>query len=89
MLVLLGALEPIAPVHGALLIQNNRSIAGSLIGGLEATQDLLDFCGERGVLPNCEWVPATDLNAAFQRMKTNDVKYRFVIDMTSLESHPT
>ncbi|MWV17032.1 alcohol dehydrogenase catalytic domain-containing protein [Pseudomonas sp. L-22-4S-12] len=84
-LVLVGALEPLEPIHGALLALNNRSISGSLIGGLEQTQELLEFCAEHQVLPSCELIRMQDINAAFKRMETNDVKYRFVIDMASLE----
>lgn len=84
-LVLVGALEPLEPIHGALLAINNRSIAGSLIGGLEQTQELLDFCAEHQVLPSCEMIDIQDINQAFTRMEKNDVKYRFVIDMTSLK----
>ncbi|MDD2045974.1 NAD(P)-dependent alcohol dehydrogenase [Pseudomonas putida] len=85
-LVLVGALEPLEPIHGALLALNNRSIAGSLIGGLQQTQELLDFCAEHQVLPSCEMIGIQDINQAFTRMHNNDVKYRFVIDMASLKS---
>ncbi|MNI41199.1 putative formaldehyde dehydrogenase AdhA [compost metagenome] len=84
-LVLVGALEPLEPIHGALLAVNNRSIAGSLIGGLEQTQELLDFCAGHQVLPSCEMIDIQDINQAFTRMQNNDVKYRFVIDMASLK----
>jgi uncharacterized zinc-type alcohol dehydrogenase-like protein len=84
-LVLVGAIEPLEPIHGGLLMRNNRSIAGSLIGGIEATQALLDFCVEKSVLPSCEMIDIRDINRAFARMQTNDVKYRFVIDMATLE----
>ncbi|RJG26435.1 NAD(P)-dependent alcohol dehydrogenase [Massilia cavernae] len=83
-LVLIGAIEPLEPIHGGLLMRNNRSIAGSLIGGIQDTQELLDFCAEHNVLPNCEMVDIRDINTAFKRMQANDVKYRFVIDMASL-----
>lgn len=83
-LVLVGALEPLEPIHGALLARNNRSISGSLVGGLAQTQELLDFCAEHEVLPQCELIAMEDINAAFERMERNDVKYRFVIDMASL-----
>ncbi len=84
-LVLVGALEPLEPIHGALLAINNRSIAGSLIGGLAQTQELLDFCAEHQVLPQCEMIDIQDINTAFERMERNDVKYRFVIEMASLK----
>ncbi|WP_435608885.1 NAD(P)-dependent alcohol dehydrogenase [Pseudomonas knackmussii] len=83
-LVLIGALEPLEPIHGALLMINDRSIAGSLMGGLPATQELLEFCAEHQVLPECEMIAMQDINGAFERMQKNDVKYRFVIDMASL-----
>ncbi|UVE19561.1 NAD(P)-dependent alcohol dehydrogenase [Pseudomonas sp. LS44] len=83
-LALVGALEPLEPIHGALLAFNNRSISGSLMGGLAQTQELLEFCAEHQVLPNCEMIRMQDINSAFERMEKNDVKYRFVIDMASL-----
>ena len=84
-LVLVGAIEPLEPIHGGLLIRNNRSIAGSLIGGIQAIQELLDFCAEHQVLPSCEMIDIKDINRAFDRLQNNDVKYRFVIDMASLK----
>ncbi|MNN37194.1 Aldehyde reductase YahK [compost metagenome] len=84
-LVLVGAIEPLEPIHGGLLMRNNRSIAGSLFGGLQDTQDLLDFCAEHNVLPSCEMIGIQDINTAFERMQKNDVKYRFVIDMQSIK----
>ncbi|MBO3273938.1 NAD(P)-dependent alcohol dehydrogenase [Pseudomonas schmalbachii] len=84
-LVLVGAIEPLEPIHGGLLMRNNRSIAGSLFGGLQATQELLDFCAEHNVLPSCEMIAIQDINSAFERMQKNDVKYRFVIDMQSIK----
>ena len=83
-LVLVGAIEPLEPIHGGLLIRNNRTLAGSLIGGIHAIQELLDFCAEHQVLPSCEMIDIKDINTAFDRLQSNDVKYRFVIDMTTL-----
>lgn len=83
-LALVGALELLDPVHGALLMLNNRSIAGSLMGGLRDTQELLDFCAQNAVLPDCELIGIEDVDTAFKRMQENDVRYRFVIDMASL-----
>lgn len=79
-----GALDLLEPIHGALLARNHRSITGSLMGGLAETQALLDFCAERQVLPECEMIAMADINAAFERMQANDVKYRFIIDMATL-----
>jgi uncharacterized zinc-type alcohol dehydrogenase-like protein len=84
-LVVVGAIEMLEPVHGALLMRNNRTLAGSLIGGIAETQALLDFCAEHDVLPNCELIDIQDINTAFTRMLANDVKYRFVIDMATLD----
>ena len=83
-LVVVGAIDLLEPVHGGLLIRNNRKLAGSLIGGLAATQDLLDFCAEHRVLPQCELIAIDTINEAYARLQANDVKYRFVIDMASL-----
>jgi uncharacterized zinc-type alcohol dehydrogenase-like protein len=61
-----------------------RRIAGSLIGGIKETQELLDFCGEQNILPECEMIRMDEINTAFERMERSDVRYRFVIDMASL-----
>jgi uncharacterized zinc-type alcohol dehydrogenase-like protein len=68
------------------LIINRRSIAGSLIGGLADTQEMLDFCAEHRVFADVELIRIQDIEASFERMARSDVKYRFVIDMGSLES---
>ncbi|AMO24108.1 NAD(P)-dependent alcohol dehydrogenase [Ramlibacter solisilvae] len=84
-LAVVGAIDLLEPVHGGLLIRNNRRLAGSLIGGLPATQELLDFCAEHQVLPQCELIAMDDINTAYTRVQANDVKYRFVIDMASMK----
>jgi alcohol dehydrogenase (NADP+) len=84
-LVIVGAIDFLEPIHGGLLMKNSRSVAGSLIGGVRATQELLDFCAEHNVLPNCEMIDIRDINKAYARMLANDVKYRFVIDMATLK----
>jgi uncharacterized zinc-type alcohol dehydrogenase-like protein len=83
-MVLVGAIEPLEPIHGGLLMRNNRTLAGSIIGGVQPTQELLDFCAEHQVLPSCEMIGIQDVNTAFSRLQTNDVKYRFVIDMSTM-----
>jgi uncharacterized zinc-type alcohol dehydrogenase-like protein len=85
-LVVVGAVEPLEAIHGALLMRNNRSIAGSLIAGVPATQELLDFCASHQVLPSCELIGIDGINLAFKRMQAGDVKYRFVIDMSTLRT---
>ncbi len=84
-LALVGALDSLPDLHGGQLIMRNRSISGSLIGGLPQTQEMLDFCAEHGILPEIETIAIADLNEAWARMEAGDVRYRFVIDMASLE----
>jgi len=67
------------------LIMARRRLAGSLIGGIAETQEMLDFCGERGIVSDIETIRIQDVNAAYERMLRSDVKYRFVIDMSSLQ----
>jgi uncharacterized zinc-type alcohol dehydrogenase-like protein len=67
------------------LIMNRRSIAGSIIGGIAETQEMLDFCAEHGITSDVEMIAIQDIDAAFDRMLKSDVKYRFVIDMASLK----
>ena len=78
------------PEHGhpspnvATLIFGRRSIAGSLIGGIPETQEMLDFCAEKGIVADIEMISARDIDDAYERMLRSDVKYRFVIDAESL-----
>jgi len=67
------------------LLMARRSIAGSSIGGIAETQEMLDFCAERGVASDIEIIPIQEIEAAYARMLKSDVKYRFVIDMQSLK----
>jgi alcohol dehydrogenase (NADP+) len=83
-MVLVGAIEPLPPVHGALLAMRNRTLAGSLIGGLSETQEMLDFCGKHGIHPEVETIRIDQVNQAYERLVKGDVRYRFVIDMASL-----
>jgi uncharacterized zinc-type alcohol dehydrogenase-like protein len=66
------------------LILGRRSLAGSLIGGIRETQEMLDFCGSHGIIADIEVIPIQQINVAYERMLINDVKYRFVIDLASL-----
>ena len=66
------------------LIMKRRSLAGSLIGGIRETQEMLDFCAEHGIVSEIELIPIDRINEAYERMLRSDVKYRFVIDMSSL-----
>ncbi|MBO0700724.1 MAG: NAD(P)-dependent alcohol dehydrogenase [Zavarzinella sp.] len=84
-MVLVGAPATPHPSPGVFgLIFKRRSIAGSLIGGLPETQEMLDFCAERGITSDIEMIPMHDINRAYERMLKSDVKYRFVIDLASL-----
>lgn len=85
-MVVVGAVEMLTSgIDSRLLIFNRRSLAGSLIGGIKETQEVLDFCAEHHVLPDVEIIPIQKINEAYERMLKGDVKYRFVIDMASLK----
>jgi uncharacterized zinc-type alcohol dehydrogenase-like protein len=79
----LGGLEPI--VNSVPMILGRKSIAGSLIGGLAETQEMLDFCGDHNIVSDIELINIQDINEAYERMLKSDVHYRFVIDMASLK----
>ena len=66
------------------LIMKRRSLAGSMIGGIPETQEMLDFCAEHGIVSDIEMIRADEINEAYERMLKGDVKYRFVIDCASL-----
>jgi uncharacterized zinc-type alcohol dehydrogenase-like protein len=76
--------EPNQGPSAGNLIFGRRSVAGSLIGGIRETQEMLDFCGKHGVVSKVEVIPIQYINEAYERMLKSDVKYRFVIDMASL-----
>ncbi|WP_206503371.1 NAD(P)-dependent alcohol dehydrogenase [Streptomyces chrestomyceticus] len=83
-LVQLGAPEHPLPVAPFALIGNRRSFAGSLIGGLRETQEMLDFCGEHGITSEIELISADRINEAYERVLASDVRYRFVIDTATI-----
>ncbi|MGC1549912.1 MAG: NAD(P)-dependent alcohol dehydrogenase [Rhodanobacter sp.] len=84
--VLVGLLEPIdPPVSAGLVILGRRSVAGSAIGGIAETQEMLDFCAEHGITCDVEMIDIQNINHAYERMLKSDVKYRFVIDIASLK----
>lgn len=84
-MVLVGAIEPLEPLHGGGIVMGRKRIAGSLIGGIKETQEMLDFCGEHNVVADIEMINIQDINKAYDRLQKSDVKYRFVIDMKSLK----
>jgi uncharacterized zinc-type alcohol dehydrogenase-like protein len=71
------------------LIFRRRSLAGSLIGGIKQTQEMLDFCAEHGIVSDIELIPISKINEAYERMLRGDVRYRFVIDMASSSRRTT
>lgn len=79
-------LTPLDSLIGANLILGQRSLAGSAIGGTPETQDMIDFCAERGIVADVEMIRIQDINEAYDRLLKNDVRYRFVIDMASLKA---
>jgi uncharacterized zinc-type alcohol dehydrogenase-like protein len=78
----LGALDPM--LHSVPMILGRKSVAGSLIGGIAETQEMLDFCGKHNIVSEIEIIRMQNINEAYERMLKSDVKYRFVIDMASL-----
>src|SRR5690606_8831172 len=66
------------------LILKRRRLAGSLIGGIAETQEMLDFCARHGIVSDIEPIPMSRINEAYERMLKSDVKYRFVVDMSTL-----
>lgn len=84
-MVLVGVPENPVPVHAFSLIMGRRSLAGSSIGSIKETQEMLDFCGEHNIVSDIELINIQDINAAYERVIKSDVRYRFVIDIASLK----
>jgi uncharacterized zinc-type alcohol dehydrogenase-like protein len=85
-ITLVGAPEKPMPVSPFALLFGRKSLSGSLIGGIAETQEMLDFCGEHGITADVEIIPIQKINEAYERMLKSDVKYRFSIDMASLDN---
>lgn len=85
-LCIVGAIDMLPSFHSGLLLQGQRAVAGSGVGGIAQTQEMLELCAAKGILPETETIRIDEINHAFERMEQGDVKYRFVIDMGSLES---
>lgn len=88
-LVLVGQIGPLESITSMPLLFGRRRIAASPIGGIAQTQELLDFCARKNILPDCELIPMQQINQAFERMERSDVRYRFVLDMASLAASGT
>ncbi len=84
-LTMVGAPEKPLPVSAFALLFGRHSLSGSLIGGIRETQEMLDFCGQKGITADVEVIPIQRINEAYERMLKSDVKYRFSIDMASLK----
>jgi uncharacterized zinc-type alcohol dehydrogenase-like protein len=84
-MTLVGAPPTPTPVLGFGLLLKRRQLAGSLIGGIRETQEMLDFCAEHGITSDIELIKIQQINDAYERLVKSDVKYRFVIDMASLK----
>ncbi|TBW28574.1 NAD(P)-dependent alcohol dehydrogenase [Gramella sp. KN1008] len=84
-MVLVGAIDSI-DVHGGGLVMGRKRVAGSLIGGIKETQEMLDFCGKHNIVSDIEMIDIQNINEAYERVVNSDVKYRFVIDMKSIKN---
>ena len=83
-MTLVGAPADPSGVTGFNLIMQRRSLAGSLIGGIKETQEMLDYCAEHDIISDVEVININEVNEAYERMLKGDVKYRFVIDLATL-----
>lgn len=83
-IVMVGYLGPLDDFNTGPLVFSRKGLAGSLIGGIAETQEMLDFCGEHGIHSDIETIRIQDINEAYERLLRADVKYRFVIDLASL-----
>ncbi|OCR23718.1 hydroxyacid dehydrogenase [Pseudomonas syringae] len=85
--ILVGLIEPVnPPLHAVNLVMKRRVLAGSMIGGMAETQEVLDFCAEHDITCDIEMLDIQNINEAFERVVKGDVKYRFVIDMATLKA---
>ena len=83
-MVVVGLPDKAVPVSAFSLIRGRRSLAGSVIGGIQETQDMLDFCGKHNIVSDIELIPVQKVNEAYERVVKSDVRYRFVMDMKTL-----
>ncbi len=83
-MVLVGAPEQPAPLHAFALIAGRNTLSGSAIGSIKETQEMLDFCAEHGIVADIEIIAIKHINDAYERVLKSDVRYRFVIDIASL-----
>ena len=84
-MVVVGIPEKEVPVNAFSIVMGRRSLAGSLIGGIKETQEMLDFCGKHNITCDIELIPVSKINEAYERVIKSDVRYRFLIDMKTLQ----
>lgn len=84
-ITMVGAPEKPLPVSAFALLFGRKKLTGSLIGGIQETQEMLDFCGRHGIVSDVEVIPIQDVNEAYERVLNSDVKYRFSIDLSTLK----
>jgi alcohol dehydrogenase (NADP+) len=85
-MVVVGALEPLAPINNQELAFHRKRVAGSLIGSIAETQEVLEFCAEHGIGPDVEIIDIKDLNDAYRKVEKGEVRFRYVIDMSTLRA---
>ena len=83
-LCIVGMIEMMEPFHSGLLLQGQKAVSGSGVGGIAQTQEMLNLCAEKGIGAEIEVIRMDEINHAFERMEKADVRYRFVIDMSTL-----
>ena len=84
-LAVVGALEPLAPVNNQERAMHRKSVAGSIIGSIAETQEVLDFCAEHGIAPDVQVIPIQEINQAYKDVEKGGVRFRYVIDIASLK----
>ncbi|AMP05727.1 zinc-binding dehydrogenase family protein [Collimonas pratensis] len=84
-LVIIGIPEKSIPLSALSLVVGRRSLSGSLMGSIKETQEMLDFCGRHDIAAEIQTIRIQDVNDAYERLEKNDVRYRFVIDIASLQ----
>ena len=85
-LAVVGALEPLAPENNMERAMHRKSVAGSLIGSIAETQAVLDFCAEHGISPDIQVIPIQEINQAYKKVESGEVRFRYVIDIASLKA---
>jgi uncharacterized zinc-type alcohol dehydrogenase-like protein len=83
-LVIVGALEPLEPFNNMQMAAHRNSVGGSLIGSIAETQEILDFCAEHGIAPDIQMIPIEEINDAYKKVEDGEVRYRYVIDISTL-----